>query len=342
MTLSAPGGIVPSAGITGVSVLPTHRRRGILTEIMRHILDDLREREPISMLWAAEGAIYGRFGYGMATTGAELKIARQHTAFRPGHEPSGSMRLVSRADALKLIPPLYDRLAAVQPGFVGQSEAWTDYRFSIHDFREDGYGKEYFFAMHEGPEGPDGYVVYRIKADWTGEEAHTLKVQELVAETPGAYADLWRYAFDVDLVGTTIAPDRSPQEPLLHLLADVNTAKVELYDGLWVRLIRLDEALAARRYAWEGRLVLEVGDPFCPWNTGRYELVGGPDGAECRPSDAEPEVSVTAEDLGSVYLGGVSFRSLARAGRLRAPPEVLAQADAMFGWDPPPWCPIVF
>lgn len=342
MTLSVPGAIVPSAAITSVSVLPTHRRRGILTRMMRRILDDLRDREPVSMLWAAEGAIYGRFGYGMATTGAALKVQRQHSAFRPGHARSGSMRLVSRGEALKLIPPVYDRVAARQPGFIGRSETWTDYRFSIHDFRDDGYGKEYFFAVHEGSEGPDGYVAYRIKTDWEGEEGHRLKVEELVAENPGAYADLWRYVFDVDLVETTVAPERAPHEPLLHLLADVSAVKVELLDGLWVRVVRLDEALAARRYASEGRFVLEVEDAFCPWNAGRYELVGGPDGAECRPTDAEPELSLMVEDLGAAYLGGVSFRGLARAGRLEAPPPVLARADAMFGWDPPPWCPTVF
>lgn len=342
MTLSVPGAIVPSAGLTSVSVLPTHRRRGILTAMMRQIVDDVRDREPISMLWAAEGGIYGRFGYGMATTGAALKIQRHHSAFRPGHRSAGSTRLATREEAMKLIPPIYDRVAADQPGFIGQNEAWTRYRFTIHDFRDDGFGKEHFFAVHEGSEGPDGYVAYRIKADWEGEEAHKLKVEELVAATPGAYADLWRYVFDIDLVETTMAWDRSPHEPLLHLLADLNTAKVELHDGLWVRLIRLEEALAARSYPADGRMVLEVDDGFCPWNTGRYELVGGPEGAECGPTDAQPDLQVTAEDLGSVYLGGVSFRGLARAGRLDAPPEVLARADAMFGWDPPPWCPIVF
>ena len=342
MALSVPGAIVPSAGITSVSVLPTHRRRGILTRMMRRIVDDLREREPVSMLWAAEGGIYGRFGYGMATRAANLKLGRQHTAFRPGHRSSGTMRLVPRTEAMKAIPPLYDRVAAVQPGFVGQTDAWTDYRFSIHDFLEDGFGKEYFYAIHVGPEGRDGYVVYRTKADWSGEEGHKLRVEELVATNPGAYADLWRYVFDVDLMETTLAPDRFPQEPLLHLLADVNPLKLELLDGLWVRLIRLGEALQARRYASEGRLVLEVDDGFCPWNAGRHELVVGPEGAACRPTDAQPELSITAEELGSVYLGGVSFRELARAGRLQAPPDVLARADAMFGWDPPPWCPLVF
>ena len=341
-TVSAPGAIVPAAGITGVSVLPTHRRRGILTSMMRRLLDDLREREPVSTLWAAEGAIYGRFGYGMATVGAELSIERPYTAFRPGYASSGDIRLVTQEEAHKLISSIYDRVATETPGFPGRNDAWSRYRWEIHDFFDDGFGKQYFFAVHEGAEGPDGYVAYRIKTDWVGDEAHTLQVEELVTTTPGAYADLWRYVFDVDLVKKVLAPVRQAREPLLHLLEDPNHLTVKLHDGLWIRLVRVAEALGARRYGAEGHLVLGVTDAFCDWNTGRYELVTGPQGAECAPTDADPDLELTAEDLGAVYLGGVPFRDLARGGRIAAAPEVLARADAMFGWDPPPWCPFVF
>ena len=341
-TVSVPGAIVPAAGITGVAVLPTHRRRGILTSMMRRLLDDLREREAVSTLWAAEGAIYGRFGYGMATVGAELSIERPYTAFRPGYARSGDVRLVTREEAHKIVPPIYDRAAGETPGFPGRNEAWSRYRWEIHDFVDDGFGKEYFFAVHEGADGADGYVVYRIKTDWAGDEMHTLKIEELVSTTTGAYADLWRYLFDVDLVKKVLAPVRQAREPLLHLLDDPNHLKVALHDGLWVRPVRVAEALAARRYRTEGRLVLEVADPFCDWNTGRYELLVGPEGAECAPTDADPDLEVTAEDLGAVYLGGIPFRDLARAGRIAASPEILGRADALFAWDPPPWCPFVF
>jgi predicted acetyltransferase len=341
-TLSVPGATVDAAGITGVAVLPTHRRRGILTAMMRRLFEDLRDREAVSVLWASEGRIYGRFGYGMATMGAELSITRPHTPFRPGYRPAGDVRLIGHDEAMKLIPAVYDRELVRYPGFVRGSEAWTPYRFEIHDFREDGFGKRHFFAVHEGSEGPDGYLAYRIKTDWEGDESHVLKVEELMAGTPGAYADLWRFVFDVDLVEKVLAGARMPREPLLHLLADPYRMKVTLHDGLWVRLIRVEEALAARRYPAEGRLVLDVADELCPWNAGRYELVGGPDGAECRRTDAEPELRLTAEELGAVYLGGVSLRELARAGRIEASLGILERADAMLGWDPPPWCPFVF
>lgn len=341
-TLSVPGASLSCAGVTGVAVLPSHRRRGILTAIMGRVFEDLRDGEPVSALWASEGGIYGRFGYGMATTGSRLEVARPDSAYRPGGGVSGTIRLVARDEAMKMIPPVYGEAAARYPGFLDGGDAWTRYRFEIHDFRDDGFGKEHFFAVHEGSEGPEGYVAYRIKTDWAGDESHTLKVEELMATTPGAYADLWRFVFDVDLVRTVRADVRMADEPLRHLLADPNRLKVSLHDGLWVRLIRVEEALAARRYAAEGRITLEVADDACSWNSGRFELLGGPEGAECRRTEAEPELRLTAEDLGAVYLGGVSFRALARAGRLGAPPDVLARADAMFSWDPPPWCPLVF
>jgi predicted acetyltransferase len=341
-TVSVTGAMVPCAGITSVAVLPTHRRRGILTAMMRRLVDDAREREPLSILWASEGAIYGRFGYGMATHGASLSIERPHTGYRPGYRPSGSMRLVGWDEAMKIVPPVYDLVAARYPGFVSRNDAWLRRRFTVPDVFDDGFGKEYFFAIHEGEKGPDGYVAYRVRTDWGGQEGHTIAVEELMGTTPGAYADLWRLTFDMDLVRKVRAVTRTPREPLLHMLADPNELKVTLHDGLWVRLLRVEEGLAARRYASEGRLVLEVADPFCPRNEGRYELIGGPQGAVCRPTDAESDLRVTAEDLGSAYLGGVSFRDLARAGRLAGSTEILARADAMFGWDPPPWCPFVF
>lgn len=167
-------------------------------------------------------------------------------------------------------------------------------------------------------------------------------MDELHAETPDAYADLWRFCFDVDLIRNIVARHRRPNEPLLHLMAEPGHLGLKVKDGLWVRLVDVPAAVAARRYAAEGTLVFELGDDFCPWNEGRYELAGGPDGAECRPTEAEPDVELRAEDLGAAYLGGVSFRDLARAGRVTAAPEALARADAMFEWDPAPWCPFMF
>ncbi len=343
LELSVPGATVPAAGVTSVAVLPTHRRRGILTAMTRRLFEELRGREPVSALWASEGAIYGRFGYGVATLSARVRISTAHGAFGRPEEPRGGIRLLEPEDAQKVLPPVYERVRGQQPGFLGRDERWWRYRFHTHEFLRDGFG-EHFFALHEGSGGPDGYAAYRIKSEWDAEEpGGVLDVAELIAETPAAYADLWRYCLDVDLVKEVRARCRRVAEPLLYLLAEPRRLNLTLADGLWVRLVDLPRSLEARRYAREGRITFEVADPSCPWNAGRWELEAGVDGAECRRTSDRADIRLDAADLGAVYLGGTSFRTLAGAGRIEVETaEPLGLADAMFRWDPRPWCPAVF
>jgi len=344
MELSVPGAQVPMAGVTAVGVSPTHRRRGLLTSMMRRQLDDVREggREVIAGLWASEGAIYGRFGYGAAALTGEIEIERQRTAFaRPS--PPGRMMLVDRERALELLPPIHDRMLPRQPGMWARPAQWWKALFAdLENWREG--ASHLFFAVHESPDGFDGYVAYRIKSEWEGGNAKgTLRVLELIAENPPAYTDVWRFCFDVDLITKIEAWPRPVDEPLFHMLLEPRRLNLKIHDGLWIRLVDVPAALAARRYSVEGEVVVEVRDSFCPWNEGRFALRGGPDGAECRPTDRSPGLIADATDLGAAYLGGVRFSVLERAGRVHeVEPGALATADAMFGWDPLPWCPRIF
>jgi predicted acetyltransferase len=187
--------------------------------------------------------------------------------------------------------------------------------------------------------------MYKVAQDWhEGMPNSTLHVRDLVAATPGAYADLWRFVLDVDLVTSVEASNRPIDEPLFHLMREPRRLRARMSDNLWVRLVDVPRALAARRYAAAGRLVLEVADPFCPWNGGRYALEAAEDGAAIvHPTTDAAEIACTGSDLGATYLGGTSFRELHRAGRVEQRAEgALARADAMFGWDPAPWSPYEF
>jgi len=196
----------------------------------------------------------------------------------------------------------------------------------------------------EGPEGPDGYLVYRTKQDWSQGYANgTADVVEMVTANTDAYGALWRYCFDLDLMTRTTAWLRPVDEPLIHMLAEPRRLRFRIEDGLWLRLVDVPAALAGRRYATEGNVILEVRDSFCPWNEGRYELVGGPDGAHCRSSSAEPDLVLSAADLAAAYLGGVRFDALRQAGRvIENRTGALRRAETMFTWDPAPWCPDMF
>jgi predicted acetyltransferase len=345
LALTIPGGRVPMPGVTAVGVAPTHRRRGLLTMLMRRELDDFREQgQVIAGLWASEGSIYSRFGYGLATYWGEIKIERDRAAFSRPHEPHGRVVLLEKRDALERFPPIYERVAAEQPGMWQRSGAWWDHVTVDLEHWRDG-ASALFFALHESPEGmADGYVTYRVKHDWDeGIPGSVLKVQEFMAENPRAHADLWRYCFDHDLIKLVEAWPRPLDEPLLHMLAEPRRLRLRIGDGLWLRLVDVPAALAARRYAVDDRVVFEVRDPFCPWNEGRYDLEGGPDGAHSRSTQRAPDVILDAADLGAAYLGGVRFQTLGRAGRvIEGTPGGLSRADSMFRWDPLPFCSTVF
>jgi predicted acetyltransferase len=298
---------------------------------------------PVAYLWASEGAIYQRVGYGTGTLSAAFQIDRAHTAFLRPPEPAGRMRLVDRTEALKVMPAVYERVRLTRPGMIDLNEVWWNYMlFHTEHHRKE--GTHLFFAIHETAEGADGYVEYRVKERWTDTGPdYTLTVEDLVAATDEAYAALWRYCFEIDLVRHVKGIKRPVDEPLLFMLAEPRAFQLKIRDGAWLRIIDLPEALRARSYSTEGRLVLEVRDDFCPWNEGRWSLEGGPDGATVGPARAEADLVLDASTLASAYLGTVPCSTLARAGRVtEAGTDAVRRADAMFASERAPWCPHVF
>jgi predicted acetyltransferase len=343
LRMRVPGGAeVPTAGVTMVGVKPTHRRHGINTALMRRLLEQSRERgEPLAALFASEGGIYGRFGYGVATFNCSIDLETDRADFVRGYRPSGRVRLLPLEAAVPVLAEIYRRAAASRPGTIAMDE--TRIRYSLHD-HGDAKDLPFFFAVHEGGDGPDATAIYKVKHDWPGSVPMTeMVVDEVQALTPQAYADIWRFLLDVDLVHRVRASALAPDEPLLHLLAEPRRLRLTLRDGLWLRPVDVLEALAARRYAAAGRIVLEVRDRFCPWNDGRVALEAGPDGAACTSTDEPADLACSVSVLGSVFLGGASFRQLWRAGQVEDVwPGALERADAMFASDPAPWCPFAF
>ncbi len=340
-TVTVPGGLVRAAGVTSVGVKPTHRRRGINTALMRRQLDDIHASgEPIAMLYASEGGIYGRFGYGLGSLRYRMKAAPKRTKYVRGYQATGRVRLFERDAGLESFLPLYDAARRERSGGIELDPTWFGYRFAESHWGGD---RRWFYAAHEGVDGLDAYAVYRIQHNEEGPHDMVLLVEDVQATSPQGYADIWRYLFDMDLVGRVSAWNRPVDEPLLHLVREPDMLELRVRDALWVRLVDVPIALSARRYAAEGRVTFEVRDPFCPWNEGRYVLEAGPEAATCAPTDEELDLVMTVNELGAAYLGGVSFRQLHRAGRVveeRA--GALARADAMFGWDPAPWCSFIF
>ena len=340
-SMSVPGGDLPTAGVTAVSVASTHRRRGILAELMRRQLDDTRARgEPLAALWASESLIYGRFGYGMAVRSHRVSIDRRHTAFRPGvPDARGGVRFVEPGAALERWPLLYEQLRGSRPGMIARHpDHWRAFIVPRTEKPEGGFTRRQY-VEYEAPDGPEGYAIYAAKSNWPeGLPRGTVRLHELVAANTTAAAALWRYIFGIDLVGMIEASNLPPDDPLLWMLADPRQLRSIPRDTLWVRILDVPRALEGRAYLADGRLVLDVRDPFGPWAAGRFELSAEGGRASCRSTDASPDLTLGADDLAAVYLGGVSPSTLARAGRIEGGPEVLRLADALFSWHAAPWC----
>ncbi|MEU6390434.1 GNAT family N-acetyltransferase [Streptomyces sp. NPDC046939] len=342
LDLTLPGGaLTPVAGVTGVGVVPSHRRRGVLTALMRRQLADVRARgEFLSVLLASEAAIYGRFGYGPATFTTRLAVTRHRAAPaapRARTTPqetgadTGSVEVLRRSDCGEVLEQVYDRYRRAQHGALSRPHRWWARGAGQPPVSE----APRYVAVHRGADGtPDGYASYSI-----GGDPATLTVDETITADDTVYTALARFALGHDLITRAVFRHVPPDHPLRWQLADLRAGEVtEHSDWLWVRLLDIPRALTARRWSADGELVLDVDDPFLT-EQGRYLLTVRDGEAACEPTDREPDLSMDVRDLGSLYLGGVAPSTLVRAGHVRAHhAEASARADALFRTERAPHC----
>jgi predicted acetyltransferase len=331
--MAVPGRVTPVAGVTWVGVLPTYRRRGLLGALMERQLTDLHESgTAVAALWASEGAIYGRYGYGAAAWNLSLTVPRG-AAFRLP-VPAGDLDLVEPRH--EPLTGVYERVAARTPGFVTRDDRWWTYRLHDPEHGRDG-ATELQCVLTDG-----GYALYAVRGAWQdGLPAGRVTVRELIAEDLGARLRLWRHLLDLDLTTEVRAGAVAPDDPLLlAALAEPRSAGARIRDSLWVRLVDLPDALRSRTYACDVDVVLEVVDERAPWNTGRWRLTGDRTDAACLPTRAAADLVLRPEDVGAAYLGGTPLRSRPVEERTPGALDVVSTAFGPLG--AAPWCPLVF
>ncbi|MBO2445745.1 GNAT family N-acetyltransferase [Actinomadura barringtoniae] len=346
--MSVPGGVLPVAGITKVGVLPSHRRRGVLRAMMRRQLTDLHERgEAVAALFSSSGGFYQRFGFGCASRDMAVRVRRGESAFitgAPGEAGRGGghglrLTVADPDEAWPRLSAVYDAQLAGRPGQFARNGAWWHKRL-YH--REPNALR---CVIAEDDARARGYALFFVEQRVTAERIpdDQISIMELVAVDPSAYAALWRHLLDRDLASAVVAARRPVDDPLLHLLADPRRLRAQVNDGLWVRVVDVDRALQGRVYGCDIDVVIEVHDPVCAWNSGRWHLSGGAAGARCERTMRSAHIAMPIHILGAAYLGGVGLQGPAQAGLVR---ELNAGAvDALsraLAWDPAPWCPMVF
>lgn len=337
------GRLVPTAGLTMVAVHPTHRRQGILRSLMRRHLDEARGKgQPVAALWASEASIYGRYGYGLASYAVDASVERNHSTF-VGRDARAEARFVDDPEALELMPTIWERARRLAPGMPSRSPLWWSQRRLIdHDLARAGAGPLQRVVMTiDGI--PEAYALYRTRFafDEASLPAGTAIVSEAIGATPAGTRAILRYLCDLDLVTRIKLTNLPVDHPLFLLMVEPKRIHASVIDALWMRIVDVPLALAARSYDAADSIVLEIDDAFCPWNSGRYRL----DAREARAhrTNEPADLWMTAAALGSAYLGGITFSRLAEIGDVQErTDDAIQRADRIFRTNRAPWCPEIF
>jgi predicted acetyltransferase len=330
--LTAPGAQLPVAGVTMVATSPTHRRRGLLRQLMRRQLTELYEGggEAVAALTASEPVVYGRFGYGLASDHQDVTVPRGSRELRriAGVEDV-RIRFADPVESLDVCTDLHNAELAMRPGLFHYDERWQ--QVLVTDAHKESPLR---CVLAERDGDTTGYAYYRTRRADTG----YVEVSRVHARDLPTHIALWQFMLDQDLLTETRYERLPSDDPLLSLLLDARAAGSKTRDGLWVRLADVGRALAGRTYATEVDVVLGIEDDFLPWNAGSWRLAGGPDGATCEKTGDRPDLLLDVRELGAVYLGRPSLALLGAAGLIaEQTPGTLATTSRAFMGDRLPW-----
>ncbi len=331
-----------TAGISFVCVLPSHRRRGITTELMRRVLTDVHDRgqEPVAILWASEATIYGRFGFGPSTRAVRFTLPRRAGVVRADLADPLTPRLVEPASATAEVERLAAQVRSVRPGMPARPPHWVPGSVADDPAGRHGAGPLRCVLLSSGNR-VRAAARYVVRPGPSGTRDTEVVVREAYSDGPRSHAALYRWLTELDLVARVVSELRPVDDPVLDQLDDARAADVRPHDALWVRLVDLDRALTARGYAGNVTAVLEVTDRHCPWNAGRWRMQVSGGEATVTPTDDAPDLTLDVAVLGSAYLGSVgTLARLGRAGLVSVhTPGVLDRLSRSFESAVQPWAP---
>jgi predicted acetyltransferase len=343
LDLNVPGSTVPMAGTTVVSVLPTHRRRGVLSQMMRlHLQQAIDRGQPIAGLWATEFGIYGRFGYGPANTVREVGFDTRR-ADVAGPEPGVELRMVEPEEGGELAGAVYPNAVSGIPGTFERPEWWWTHRVLLdHPQFREGMGEERWVVAESGGI-PIGYARYRVKMEWESSGPNgKLSITEVIGTTDGAYRALWHHLSHVDLFPNVSCWNLPENSVLPWIISDPRHLTYALWDGLWIRLLDIPNSLQARSYSSDGSVVIGVDDRFTPHVGGTFEVCVSGGAATVERSGASPHLELDVADLGSLYLGQHRAEQLRKAGRIVGDADAISHLDRMMSWPVPSWTQEIF
>lgn len=331
---------VPCAGVTSVAVAPTHRRRGVLTSLMRHQIDDLHAGGTAwAALYASESAIYGRYGYGVGSRALSFRLDDPWWQFADTVEPA-AIDLLDGPGAAGRLTRIYDHVRADTPGMMSVSEE----QLRLHLEYDPPGARGSASARHVAALDDAAFAIYRIKRGWsdTGPDG-TVQVERCMAVDATSLRQMWRFLLNLDLVQHLEAHARPIDDPLPWWLAERRRLRVSYDMPCYVRLVDVGAALAQRGTTGDTAVVVDITDGFCPWNARRWRLEGDGAALHCVPSGEDADVTLDTRELASLSLGGVTPFELARAGLIQEQRAGgLPRLTTLLASHRPPWNPFIF
>jgi len=347
LQMSVPGGgTLPCAGVTWVGVLPTHRRRGVMTAMLNHMHTSVREaeHEPIAGLWSSQPPIYPRFGYGLASRHLWMTIQRSHGSISQAPlDQTLRTRLVTPQDDAPFTMPVFAQLMQQRPAMPALNESWQ--ARLVDDPKSEREGASSLrTVLVEDDNGVRGFARYAFKHEWKeGYGDGELRVHKLMATDPAAEAALWRYLIDFDLSGRVDVWNLPVDSPISHWLDEPRHHKRQIGDALYLKFMDLPRAFAARTFSEPIDFVAEVDDETAPWNEGRWRIEGDETGARCTQTNDGVDIEISSGRLASAFLGGTDLSQLALAGLVNEQTKgALRHAAKGLNHSPAPWSPFVF
>jgi predicted acetyltransferase len=343
--LTIPGGSIPMEGTTAVTVFPTHRRMGLMHNLMGlHLENSVENGYAIAGLWASETSIYGRYGYGIATYADTITMVARDIRFRDGIDIDRVTR-ISVEEALDVLPTVFDEVLVRTPGMYSRSAAWWKLE-TLHDADWRKRGKTSLrIVVHDSPGGPDGYAIYRHEPGDSGDghSGKTVHIVEVIAVTERAHASLWSYLTNIDGSPNVRLWNSRIDESLPMKLVEPRRIKVESqFDALWILILDVTAALEARTYEQDGSVRFTVTNAYRTDVEGSYELVIDTGVGSCERVAGDTDISVDLDVLGALYLGGGDTLAYRAAGRVRGDAGTVALMNALFRTAQQPWCNEVF
>lgn len=336
------GASLPTAGVSAVGTLPEFRRRGLLRKVTEQSFRDMRDRgQPLAALWASQAAIYQRFGYGLASWLQSYRIDQVDELFRsmPTCEalPAITIRRVSVERAAETLKALYIDFVAKRSVYLHRSQVlWQRNTLAPSTT----LGPAHIAIAYRG-EKPVGYVVYTTRDGQTTHPARgqELNIRDFVWLQVDAYRALWHWLAQHDLIGRIVWPRAPMDDPAPSLMGEPRLLNVHRRDGVWLRVVDVEFALAGRGYAQHGELAIEIiGDDLAPWNNRRYLVTSTPNGTTVAHTQAV-DITTNARALASLYAGFATARTLAAIGELSGSDDAIARCDYLFATHFAPHCP---